>query len=327
MKNNFVIVIVGPTASGKTSLGVEIAKELNGEVVSADSMQIYKGMDIATAKPTKEEMQGIPHHLIDFVDAGCNFSVAKYKKLACEKIEEILNKCKTPVVVGGTGLYVDSLLNNTVFYDYEETDIRQRLEKEAKENGIEKLFSQLEIIDSETANRLNINDEKRIIRALEVYYLTGKTITDQNNDSHLEKSKYNFCLIGLNAYDRNFLYDRINRRVDLMLKNGLVREANAFYSSDISSTAKQAIGYKELRPFLDGESSLEECTENLKMATRRYAKRQLTWFRRYENINWIYIDSGKNLCQQCLAVIRQTEGEKANGAKENYTEKKQEEAQ
>lgn len=320
MENNLVIIIAGPTASGKTGLGVELAKTINGEVVSADSMQIYKGMDIATAKPTKEEMQGIEHHLVDFVNPDSDFSVAKYKKLACEKIDEILAKGKTPIIVGGTGLYIDSVLNNTVFYDYEENDIRQKLEKEAKENGIEKLFSKLKEIDAETASRLNINDEKRIIRALEIYYQTGKTITEQNNDSHLEKPKYKFCLIGLNALNREVLYDRINKRVDIMLENGLVDEAKQFYSSSFSSTAKQAIGYKELKPYLDGQCSLSEAAENLKMATRRYAKRQLTWFRRYENINWVYIDSTDDLCGRCLEIIRQTEGEKQYGAEENYTE-------
>lgn len=309
MNKKLVIVIVGPTASGKTSLAVEVAKKLDGEVVSADSMQIYKGMDIATAKPTKEEMCGIPHHLVDFLEADCIYSVAKYKKQASEKIDEIFAKGKTPIVVGGTGLYVDSLLNNTSFYDYEDNGIRQKLEEGAKENGIEPLFEKLKIIDSETASRLSLNDEKRIIRALEVYYLTGKTITDQNNDSHNEKPKYNFCLIGLNANDRQFLYDRINKRVDIMLENGLAQEAERFFSSAVSATAKQAIGYKELKPYFDGLCSLDEAAENLKMATRRYAKRQLTWFRRYENINWIYIDGTESVVDKCMEIIAQTEGE------------------
>lgn len=313
MKKTSVIVIVGPTASGKTWLGVELAKKLNGEVISADSMQIYKGMNIATAKPTEEEMEGIKHHLIDFVEPDCNFSVAKYKKLANEKIDEIISKGKTPIIVGGTGLYVDCVLNNTVFYDYEESKIREELEERAKKNGIESLLEELFVVDRETAERLNINDKKRIIRALELYYLTGKTISDQNKDSHKEKPKYDFCLIGLNARNRQYLYDRINKRVDLMLDCGLLEEAKAFFKSSVSSTAKQAIGYKELKPFIDGHIELDTAVENLKMATRRYAKRQLTWFRRYEFINWIYIDDNADLTCRCMEIIAKTEGETLNG--------------
>ncbi len=303
MKKDFVIVIVGPTASGKTKLGVELAKKLNGEIISADSMQIYKGMNIATAKPTAEEMAGIKHHLIDFVEPDCNFSVAKYKKLAYEKLDEIISKGKTPIIVGGTGLYVDSVLNNTVFYEYEESEIRQELEKRAEEFGIESILKELYVVDPKTAERLNINDKKRIIRALEVYYLTGKTITDQNNDSHKDKPKYDFCLIGLNAKNRQFLYDRINKRVDLMLESGLLEEAKAFFASPVSSTAKQAIGYKELKPYIDGYCDLDLAVENLKMATRRYAKRQLTWFGRYEYINRVYIDDDIDLADRCMEII------------------------
>ncbi len=309
MTNKTVIVIVGPTASGKTGLGVEIAKELNGEIISADSMQIYKEMDIATAKPTVEEMDGVVHHLIDFLDPSETFSVAKFKELAIQKIDEIQKKGKTAIIVGGTGLYVDAVVNNTVFYDYEKTDIRTQLEEKAEKEGIESLFETLKEIDPTCCEKLNLNDRKRIIRALEIYYQTGKTITEQNNDSHLEKSKYNFLMIGLNAKDRNFLYDRINKRVDLMIQNGLIEETKAFFSSKYSSTAKQAIGYKELFPYLEGRCSLEEAVENLKMATRRYAKRQLTWFRRNEKINWIYIDDCINLKEQCMKIIKKTVGD------------------
>ena len=316
MKKISVIVIVGPTASGKTKLGVELAKKLNGEVISADSMQIYQGMNIATAKPTEEEMDSVKHHLIDFVEPDCNFSVAKYKKLAYEKIDEIISKGKTPIIVGGPGLYVDCVLNNTVFFDYEESKIREELEERAEKFGIESLLDELHSIDKETAERLNINDKKRIIRALEVYYLTGKTISDQNKDSHKDKPKYDFCLIGLNTRNRQYLYDRINKRVDIMLESGLLEEANAFFKSCISSTAKQAIGYKELKPFIDGCCELDLAIENLKMATRRYAKRQLTWFRRYEFINWIYIDDGADLVERCMEIIAKTEGETFDGEKQ-----------
>lgn len=307
MKNNTVIVIVGPTASGKTSLSVEIAKKLGGEIISADSMQIYKGMDIATAKPTDEEKCGVEHHLMDFLDPEDEFSVAKYKELAVSKIEELLNKGKIPIIVGGTGLYVDTVINNTVFFNYDDSEIRERLEKECDENGVEALFHKLKEVDPDTAEKLHLNDKKRIIRALEVYYLTGKTITEQNNESHKEKSKFNFIQIGLNAKNRDYLYDRINKRVDLMLESGLLDEAKMFYSSDYSSTAKQAIGYKELLPYLKGFVTLDDAVEKLKQETRRYAKRQLTWFRKNNDINWIFIDENNNIVSECLKIIKRQE--------------------
>lgn len=290
MTKPLVAVVVGPTASGKTSLAVEIAKIFDGEVVSADSMQIYKGMDIATAKPTAEEMQGIPHHLISIVGADEEFSVNEFKNAATEAINDILSRNKLPVVAGGTGFYIDTLVNNTEFLDYEKSDIRAQLEKRYEQEGIKPLYGELCRVDSETAERLHENDTKRIIRALEVFYSTGKTISEQCRLSHLKESPYRFCIIGINANDRQVLYDRINLRVDLMLEAGLISEAQEFFSLPVSSTAKQAIGYKELKPYFDGLCSLEEATEKLKMETRRYAKRQLTWFRKRENINWIYID-------------------------------------
>lgn len=290
MNKPLVVVVVGPTASGKTSLAIEIAKKFNGEVISADSMQIYKGMDIATAKPTEEEMQGIPHHLISIIGADESFSVNEFKKAATDSIEKILSEGKLPVVAGGTGLYVDTLVNNTEFFDYEKSGIRQELEKRAEKEGIDILFNELRDIDEEAARRLHENDVKRIIRALEVYYSTGKTISEQCRMSHLNESKYRFCIIGINAEDRQILYDRINLRVDLMLEAGLLKEAEEFFACDVSKTAKQAIGYKELKPYFDSLCTLGEATEKLKMETRRYAKRQLTWFRKRENINWIYID-------------------------------------
>lgn len=290
MNKTLVPVIVGPTASGKTSLAVELAKIFNGEIISADSMQIYKGMNIATAKPTAEEQQGIPHHLISIIGADENFSVNEFKKLATASIDEIFSANKLPIVAGGTGFYIDTLVNNTEFLDYEENDVRAVLEKRAEENGIASLYDELEKIDPETADKLHENDAKRIIRALEVYYSTGKTISEQRRLSHLNESNYRFFLIGINAKDRQLLYDRINHRVDLMLEAGLLDEAKMFFSSEVSKTAKQAIGYKELKPYLDGSCSLEQAIEKLKMETRRYAKRQLTWFRKNEKINWIYID-------------------------------------
>lgn len=305
MNKKTVIVIAGPTASGKTSLSIGIAKKIGGEIVSADSMQIYKDMDIATAKPTEAEMQGIPHHLISIVDSDESFSVAAYKEKAVEAIADIFCRGRIPVVVGGTGLYIDTLVNNTTFFDFDKSDQREKLQMRLQNEGIEKLFDELKSVDPETAERLHINDTKRILRALEVYYSTGKTISLQAELSHENESQYNWLIIGLTAENRDVLYDRINRRVDIMLDDGLIEEAKTFSSSEKSSTAKQAIGYKELKGFFDGSISLEEATENLKRETRRYAKRQLTWFRRNKNINWINIDNktSEEVLTEALAII------------------------
>ena len=305
MNKKTVIVIAGPTASGKTSLSIGIAKKIGGEIVSADSMQIYKDMDIATAKPTEAEMQGIPHHLISIVDSDESFSVAAYKEKAVEAIADIFCRGRIPVVVGGTGLYIDTLVNNTTFFDFDKSDQREKLQMRLQNEGIEKLFDELKSVDPETAERLHINDTKRILRALEVYYSTGKTISLQAELSHENESQYNWLIIGLTAENRDVLYDRINRRVDIMLDDGLIEEAKTFFSSEKSSTAKQAIGYKELKGFFDGSISLEEATENLKRETRRYAKRQLTWFRRNKNINWINIDNktSEEVLTEALAII------------------------
>ena len=305
MKKPLAVALVGPTASGKSSLAVKIAKHLTGEVVSADSMQIYKHMDIATAKVTAEEMQGVPHHLIDFVEPWESFSVAEYKALALSCIGDIVKRGKLPVLAGGTGFYVDTVINNTSFLDYEKTDIRKKLLLRAENEGTEALWNELSKVDKESAEKIHKNDLKRIVRALELYSATGKTMTEQRRLSHLEESGYSFCLIGLTAENRQFLYDRIDRRVDLMLKNGLLEEAKSFFELEHSQTAKQAIGYKELRPYFDGVLTLEEATENLKRETRRYAKRQLSWFRRNKNINWLYIDkeSEETLFIKSLEII------------------------
>lgn len=307
MDKPLVVVVVGPTASGKTSLGIEIAKHFDGEIVSADSMQIYKNMDIATAKPVEEELAMAKHHLIGFLDIGESFSVAKYKLLALKAIDDILSRNKLPIIVGGTGLYVDTIINNTEFLDYSNSDIRERLTQRAENEGIEALYNELKKVDPESGKRLHINDTKRIIRALEVYYSTGETITRQCELSHLNDSKYRFCIIGLTAENRQVLYDRINLRVDMMVDSGLIEEAKNFFALDCGSTAKQAIGYKELKPYLDGLVSLDEATKKLKMETRRYAKRQLTWFRRNEKIHWLSIDalSKEALCQSAFDIISQ----------------------
>ena len=295
MKKIPVIAVVGPTASGKTSLSIEIAKHFSGQVVSADSMQIYEKMNIATAKPTDDEMQGIPHHLIGFQPIDKKFSVAEYVTLAKECIEKIHNDGDLPVVAGGTGLYVDSLLQNIQFSKEESNnELRNELTELFDQKGAEFMLEALREIDPKTAEKLHLNDKSRIIRALEIYKATGKTMTEQKILSREEESPFEVLYIGINYRDRNVLYDRINRRVDIMLENGLLDEAKDFYNIDADKTACQAIGYKELAPYFNGEKSLEDCLESLKIETRHYAKRQLTWFRKNENINWVYPDDYEN---------------------------------
>lgn len=287
-----MICIVGPTASGKTALSIELAKLFNGEIVSADSMQIYKGMDIATAKPTVDEMDGVVHHLIDFLEVDQSFSVAQYCELAKATILDIYNRGKIPVLAGGTGLYVDSLIDNITFVDSDsDEDLRSELQKEYEFYGVEHLLNQLREIDPDSAQKLEeTRNPKRIIRAIEVYKTTGITMSEHNANSRLNDSPYNVVKIGLTATDRQFLYDRINKRVDIMVENGLVEEAREFIDVKHSSTSAMAIGHKELVPYFNGDADLESCLKNLKMQTRRYAKRQLTWFRRDEKINWFNID-------------------------------------
>lgn len=308
-----LIAVVGPTASGKTSLAVEICKRYNAEAVSCDSMQIYKGMDIATAKPTAEEMQGIPHHLIGFVEPDEPFSVAKYCETAKNVIYDITGRGKRAVLVGGTGLYYSSLTDNIEFLP-EETDFEYRefLKKRAGEEGAQALLDELYSVDPEAAKKLHINNLGRIIRALEIHHTTGKTKTLQNEESRKTPSPFKTTAICLDARDRQFLYDRINRRVDIMLENGLLEEAKAFFDSPLGRTARQAIGYKELDPYFCGEKTLDECIENLKMQTRRYAKRQLTWFRRDEKIKFLYIDDCRGADELLNAACEIIERSAAN---------------
>lgn len=285
-----VIVIVGPTASGKTALSIELAKELNGEIISADSMQIYKDMNIGTAKPTVEEMNGVIHHLIDIITPDEKFSVAQYKLLAEKKIEEILKKGKLPIIVGGTGLYITSLIENIKFEDIEiDEEYRKKLIKRAETEGLQKLYEELKQIDLESAKRISPNDLKRITRALEVYKITGKTITEHNKNSKLEEVKYNYKIFGLNS-ERQLIYDRINQRVDIMFDKGLVQEVKKILIKYKEfPTSMQGLGYKEVKLYLDGIITEEEAIEKIKLETRRYAKRQLTWFRRYKQIVWLDI--------------------------------------
>lgn len=308
MKKTKIIVVVGPTASGKTSLGIHLAQKLGGEVVSGDSMQIYKDMNIATAKPTEEEMQGVKHHLIGFVNPEDEYSVASFCSDAKRVVEDIASRGKMPVLVGGTGLYIDSFINNTEFFDNANSKtVRDELYKELNENGIEKLYNELLSVDSEAAKKIHPNNEVRVIRALEIYRLTGKNLTEQNKCSHENESPYEPLYIGISYKDREKLYERINKRVDLMYDTGLLEETKEFYKKHPSQTAVNAIGYKELKPYLDGEKTLEECLEHLKQSTRRYAKRQLTWFNRNEKINWVYPDLYNDINELYLKTDALTE--------------------
>ena len=286
-----VIVVVGATASGKTALAVRLAKRFGGEVISADSMQIYRGMAIATAKPTEEEMAGVPHHLMDFLPVTDTYSVARYVEEAGRIAEEIAARGNVPIVAGGTGLYIDSLIDNIIFEDEPDHGaVRAALKERREKEGIEALYAELERVDPETAAQLHINNENRVLRALEVYELTGETISERRRRSRLRESRFDALWIGLDFQDRQLLYDRIDRRVDDMLARGLLEEARAYYRLPRAATASQAIGYKELKGYFSGELTLEEAADNLKKATRRYAKRQLTWFRKNERIHWIFRD-------------------------------------
>ena len=294
-----LVVVEGPTASGKTRLGVSIAAALDGEVISADSMQIYEGMDIGSAKPTEEEMKGVPHHLIGVISRSESFSVARYTELAHTIIQDVHRRGRLPVIVGGTGLYIDSLINNISFTECE-TDhkLRQSLFEKAEREGNAALWQELYEIDAEAAEKIEPNNVKRVIRAIEVYKTTGITITEQNRRSRLAPSPYDAVKIGLKTADRAVLYDRINRRVDEMVKIGLIEEARGLLQNDDGTgTACMAIGCKELAPYFKGERTLEESIETIKRETRRYAKRQLTWFMRDKSINWFNIDEYDDFSQ------------------------------
>lgn len=302
-----LVAVVGPTASGKTALAVKLAQALNGEVLSFDSMQLYKGMDVATAKPTPEEMQGVPHHLIGVVEPSETYSVARFQQDAARIIEDIRRRGKNVILVGGTGLYLDSFIENLQFLDMGDTsDVRNRLKAELKARGKEAMYDRLRDIDPEYAKSVHPNNTGRVLRALEVYEMTGYTMSYQIAQSRQEAGVYDVCYLGLTATDRTYLYDRINLRVDRMLENGLLDEAREWLRERPGTTAAQAIGIKEMIPYLEGEATLEECTEKLKTDTRHYAKRQLTWFRRNPKVHWLYIDqvpSLVDLTDKALKII------------------------
>lgn len=286
-----LLCIVGPTASGKTGLSVELALRHNGEIISCDSMQIYKGMDIATAKVTAEEARGIPHHLVDFLPIGESFSVSDYVGMAHRTAEEIYGRGKLPILVGGTGLYYSSLVENITFSEEKIDDaLRTELNTRYEREGGERLLKELAQFDPKTAETLHPKNGKRIIRAIEIYRNTGITMSEQRARSRENPSPYNHLSICLVYRDRQKLYDRINLRVDKMLEDGLIDEARNFYDHSFGKTASAAIGIKEFKPYFDGLTTLEEATEKLKRETRRYSKRQLTWFRRCKNIRFIECD-------------------------------------
>ena len=294
---NRLICICGPTASGKTALSVALAKQLHTEIISADSMQIYRGMDIGTAKPTAEERQGVPHHLLDICAPGEAFSVARYVELADAAAQDVLSRGMVPIVAGGTGLYMDALIECSTFSG-DETDlsVREKYQRMAAEQGNEAVHACLAKVDPEGADRLHPNNLKRVIRALEVYEQTGMTIDAFNRLHKRPAPKYAALKIGICPAERQTLYDRIDRRVDQMLADGLLEETKCLLDSGaLAGTAAQAIGYKELLGYLQGDALLADCVALLKQRSRNYAKRQLTWLKRDDNIHWIYYNNGEEL--------------------------------
>ncbi len=302
-----IICVAGPTASGKTGLAVELAKELDGEVISCDSMQIYKRMDTGTAKPTLEEMQGIRHHMLDVAEPDEDFSVSRYCEMADPILQDVLARGKTAIIAGGTGLYMDSLMRGNAFAPCPATGCRERLEAEVEEKGMEWMLQKLRTIDPEAAARLHLADKKRIIRALEVFQETGQTITEHNLRTQAIPPKYSPIYLGLDFADRAKLYERIDLRVELMMQQGLLEEIKALLASGIPEkcTAMQAIGYKEFVAALQGEISLEEAIAQVQQSSRHYAKRQLTWFRRNPNMHWLVRQENTEILSLARQVLRE----------------------
>ena len=286
MMKTKLIVVAGPTASGKTGLGIEIAKAVGGEIISADSMQVYRNMSIATAAPTVGEKAQAPHHLVEFLERDKAFSVSDFCSLAETAVKDITGRGRVPIIVGGTGLFIDSFIDNIRFIKTDtDFELRERLMK----RDTDELYNELVSIDPKAAEKIHKNNKTRVVRALEIYYSSGKTKSSQDDESRLEESPYEVLYFVVGYKNREELYGRINRRVDIMLQKGLLDEAKSCLSGG-GKTSAQAIGHKELKPYLDGELSFEEAVENLKRETRRYAKRQLTWFRKRENAVWLFAD-------------------------------------
>ena len=306
-----IVVICGPTASGKTALSIALAKAFDGEVVSADSMQIYRRMDIGTAKPTREEMDGVPHHMLDVAQPGEAYSVSRYVEEATACVEDILSRGKLPIICGGTGLYIDGLIRGT---DYQpagtDNGIREQLEGEWEEQGAEKMMARLAAVDPDSAARLHLSDKRRILRALEVYLATGETITVHNARTKAIPPRYEAVMIGLNTEPRQILYDRIDRRVGVMLEQGLLQEVQSLLEDGLlEGTAAQAIGYKELLAYFRGEMTLEAAADLIRQKSRNYAKRQLTWFRRDERVKWIVYnapEAAQAVLQEATEYLTQT---------------------
>ncbi len=281
-------MITGPTATGKTKLGIELAKSFGGEVISADSMQLYKYMDIGTATPDEEEMEGIPHHMLSVIEPWEDYSVSLYVEAAAACVDDVLSRGKLPIIVGGTGLYIDSLLSGRGFMGGS-AELREKFSLQYDEVGGEEMLRLLAEVDEDSARRLHANDKKRIVRALEVYHATGKSITQHNIETQSLPPRYDSCKIALSFEERAVLYDRIDRRVDIMMEMGLVAEVEKLLAMgvDEKSTAMQAIGYKEIVLALKGECSMTEAVETVKRESRRYAKRQLSWLSGKQDVNWI----------------------------------------
>ena len=309
---NNIICIAGPTASGKTALAVELAKELNGEVVSCDSMQVYRRMDTGTAKPTEEEKQGIVHHMLDVAEPWEEFSVSRYCNMAAPIVDDIIARGKTAIIAGGTGLYMDSLIKGNDFAPFPATGMREKLEAQADAEGMEAMHALLASIDPNSAARLPVNDRKRIIRALEVYYETGETITAHNLRTQAIPPKYTPVWLGLDFTDRADLYSRIDLRVSIMLEQGLEQEIRQLLAEGIppKCTAMQAIGYKEFVAALSGFGTIEQAADEVRKSSRHYAKRQLTWFRRNKSIHWLIRQTGEGseeILNRARQVIRESD--------------------
>ena len=306
-----IVVICGPTASGKTALSIALAKAFDGEVVSADSMQIYRRMDIGTAKPTKQERDGGPHHMRDVAEPGEAYSVSRYVEEATACVEDILSRGKLPVICGGTGLYIDGLIRGT---DYQpagtDNGIREQLDGEWEAQGAEEMMARLAAVDPDSAARLHLSDKRRILRALEVYLATGETITVHNARTKAIPPRYEAVMIGLNTEPRQILYDRIDRRVGVMLEQGLLQEVQSLLEDGLlEGTAAQAIGYKELLAYFRGEMTLETAADLIRQKSRNYAKRQLTWFRRDERVKWIVYnapEAAQAVLQEATNYLTQT---------------------
>lgn len=300
-----LVVIAGPTASGKTALAVEICRRFGGEVISADSMQVYDGLRVGTARPSEEEMAGVPHHLMGFLPPDASYSVACYAAAAHQAIREVHERGRLPVLCGGTGLYIQAVVDNLQYEDQPaDRAVRDALNQRAEQEGTGVLLEELAKIDPITAARLHPNDRGRIVRALEIYQTTGRTITQQNEESRRQPSPYRTCGIRLDFRDRAVLYDRIDRRVTVMLEQGLLEEAQWLRSQPRADTVLQAIGYKEWEPYFCGECSLEAAADAVRQGSRRYAKRQLSWFRHQEWLTPLYVDDG-NVVEQADRLIRE----------------------